>query len=163
MRKYLAGAVALFFFFPCNAQTVAAPKQNSLLFELGKNGLLYNLTFDRTFKSKRFGFRLGIGSNFGRWLEAHTVGGGVYGLVGKNRDFFEAGVDVQYLQVSEVSDDQRGLVLLYPDDAMKAVYSSVNLGFRHCGNHTLFRVGFSPGLIERHFVAGGYVGFGIRF
>jgi hypothetical protein len=94
----------------CHAQ--ATQKVNAASLELGKTGLIYNLTFDHKSPKKNFGFRLGVGSNLAKYLNAVSFGGGGYYLVGKTNNFLEFGVDLQYLIVDEVSDDQRGLIFI---------------------------------------------------
>ncbi len=147
----------------CYAQTLNEPKNNALSFELGKTGLIYNLTFDHKLKTKNVGFRLGAGSNLSKYLKFASVGVGGYYLVGKTHNFLELGLDMQYLTVDEVSDDQKGLAFVYPDYSIKTFYPSLNIGYRSYGKHTLFRIGLSPGLIKSEFVPGGYVGFGVTF
>jgi len=136
---------------------------NAVSFELGKTGLIYNLTFDHKPSRKHFGIRVGAGSNFGKYLNAISIGGGGYYLIGRENHFFELGVDLQYLVVDEVSDDQKGFAFVYPDYSVKTFYPSVNLGYRVYGKRTLFRIGFSPGLIESNVVPGGFLSFGLRF
>lgn len=145
----------------CSAQTTS--KTNAISFELGKTGIIYNLTFDHKVATKNLGFRLGIGSNFARYLNAFVVGGGGYYLVGKTNRFLELGLDLQYLNVDEVSDDQKGFAFIFPDYSIKTFYPSLNLGYRAYGKQTLFRIGFSPGIIDNDFVPGGYMSFGLRF
>ena len=147
----------------CLAQTKGQPKKNALSFELGKTGLIYNLTFDHKLKSKNIGFRFGAGSNLAKYLNAVSVGGGGYYLIGKTHHFLELGLDMQYLVIDEVSDDQKGFAFVYPDYSIKTFYPSLNTGYRSYGKHTLFRIGFSPGLIKKEFVPGGYISFGITF
>ncbi|HEX8460352.1 MAG TPA: hypothetical protein VF623_02940 [Segetibacter sp.] len=125
----------------CGAQTPGNPKLNALSFELGKTGLIYNLTFDHNVTEKNYGFRFGAGTYPARYLKAFTVGTGAYYLVGKKSHFLELGADIQYLIVDEVSDDQRGILLIYPDYSIKTLYPSLNLGYRNYGKRTLFRVG----------------------
>lgn len=145
----------------CSAQTNS--KTNAISFEFGKTGLIYNLTFDHKAAKKNFGFRLGIGSNLAKYLNAIAVGGGGYYLVGRTNRFLELGADLQYLIVDEVSDDQRGFTFIYPDYSIKTLYPSLNIGYRAYGTQTLFRIGFSPSIIDHDFVPGGYIGFGVRF
>ena len=147
----------------CNAQTTDKPKLNAITFELGKTGLIYNLNFDHKLANKNFGFRFGVGSNLAKYLNAVTVGGGGYYLAGRQNRFLELGVDIQYLIVDEVSDDQRGFSFIYPDYSIKTFYSSLNVGYRSYGKRTLFRVGVSPGLIKSEFVPGGYISYGFIF
>ena len=153
--------VLIFYSTLCFAQTTDQPKNNAISFELGKTGLIYNLTFDHKLKTKNFGFRLGAGSNLAKYLNAVTVGGGGYYLVGKTHNFLELGLDMQYLTVDEVSVDQKGFAFVYPDYSIKTFYPSLNIGYRNYGKHTLFRIGFSPSLIKSEFVPGGYIGFGV--
>jgi hypothetical protein len=145
----------------CNAQITS--KANAVSFELGKTGLIYNLTFDHKASTKNFGFRLGVGSNLAEYLNAIVVGGGGYYLVGRTNHFLELGADLQYLIVNEVSDDQRGFAFVYPDYSIKTFYPSLNIGYRTYGKQTMFRIGFSPGIIDNGFVPGGYMSFGLRF
>ena len=152
--------VAFFCVTLCNAQTRAKPT-STLSFELGKTGLIYNLNFDQRFAGKNFGFRLGAGSNFNRYLNAKVFGGGGYYLFGKQSRFLEIGLDLQYLMIDEVSDDQKGFSFIYPDYSIKTLYPSLNLGYRVYGKKTAFRAGFSPALINNDFIPGGYISFGL--
>ena len=147
----------------CFGQTKEAPGQNVLSFELGKTGLIYNLYFDHKIARRQFGFRVGAGSNFSQYLNAITVGGGGYYLAGRQSRFLELGVDMQYMNVDEVSDDQKGLSFVYPDYSIKTIYPSLNVGYRSYGKRTMFRFGVSPGLIDKEFVPGGYISYGFRF
>jgi hypothetical protein len=145
----------------CNAQTTS--KTNAVSFEIGKTGLIYNLTYDRKVATQNFGFQFGVGSNLAKYLNAIAVGGGGYYLVGQTNRFLELGADLQYLIVDKVSDDQKGFAFVYPDYSIKTFYPSLNLGYRAYGKQTLFRVGFSPGVIDNDFVPGGYISLGLRF
>ena len=153
----------LFTFAICKAQTVSNSRNNSLSLELGKTGLIYNLNFDHRFQDKDFGFRFGIGSNFAKYLQAFTTGAGGYYLVGHEINFLELGIDLSYLSVDEVSDDQKGFSLIYPNYSIKTFYASANVGYRRYGKSTLFRIGVSPGFIKNEFVPGGYISFGLTF
>jgi hypothetical protein len=145
------------------AQAASESKLNALSLEFGKTGLIYNLSFDRKLKTSHWGFRLTVGNNPARYLIANTAGGGIYRLIGTSNHFIELGAEMQYFRVIEVSDDQRGFSLLYPDFPVRALYPSVNVGYRRQGNTTLFRLGFSPGVIIGEFVPGGYLSYGFRF
>lgn len=159
--------IIIFFLFSCvsfgNAQSNTEYRDNALSFELGKTGLVYNLNFDHKFLNKDFGFRLSAGSNFVKYLNAFTAGGGVYYLFGKNKNFLETGIDLNYLSVDEVSDDQKGIAVMYPDYSINTLYTSVNIGFRKYGKACLFRIGVSPGFIKDGFVPGGYISYGFTF
>ena len=147
----------------CYGQTTDKPKINAISLELGKTGLIYNVVFDHRFKEKNFGFRVDIGSNFSRYLSLLITGAGGYYLVGKRKSFLELGVDLTYLSVDKVSDDQRGITFVYPDYTVKTLYSSLNVGYRKYSSGTLFRIGISSGFIKEGFVPGGYVSFGLAF
>lgn len=166
MKTYLAsiGAILLCVTL-CSAQTSDKPKLNAVSFELGKTGLIYNLNFDHKLATKNFGFRLGAGSNLGHYLNAISIGGGGYHLIGRTENFFELGLDIQYLIVDEVSDDQRGFasIFIYPNYSIKTLYPSLNLGYRRYGKNALFRVGFSPGIIKGELMPGGYISYGFTF
>lgn len=57
----------------CFVQTTDKPKHKALSFELGKTGLIYNLSFDHKMAAKNYGFRFGAGSNFAPYLNAITA------------------------------------------------------------------------------------------
>lgn len=166
MKTYLAsiGAILLCVTL-CNAQSSETAKPNALSLELGKTGIIYNLNYDHKLASKTFGFRIGAGSNLGKYLNVISVGAGGYHLVGSKNKFFELGLDLQYLIVDEISDDQKGFssIFIYPNYSIKTLYPSLNLGYRRYGKNTLFRVGLSPGLIKSKFIPGGYISYGFTF
>jgi hypothetical protein len=162
-RNSIVGFCFLFCLPVCTAQPRERIKNNALSLELGKTGLIYNLGFDHRFQDKNFGIRIGIGSNFAKYLSAFSTGGGAYYLTGKNNNHLELGIDISYLIVDEVSDDQKGFTLIYPDYSIKTYYTSLNIGYRKYGKRSLFRVGVSPGFIKDGFVQGGYISYGLRF
>ncbi len=164
MKQPLSIIFILFFYSTfSNAQTADTVRNNTLSLELGKTGLIFNLIFDHKFSKTNFGVRLGAGSNIGRFLTLKTVGGGAYYLAGKGNRYFELGVDIQYLIVDEVSDDQKSIPVVYPDYSVKTVYPSLNIGYRAYRKNTIFRIGFSPGLIKGDFIPGGYISYGFTF
>ena len=149
----------------CFAQTTEKPKHNALSFELGKTGLIHSLNYDHKVAGKNFGFRISVGSNFAQYLNLKTAGGGGYYLLGRQNRFLELGIDLQYLVVEEISDDQRGLadIFVYPNYSIKTLYPSLNIGYRRYGKNGLFRVGFSPGIIKSKLIPGGYISYGFTF
>ena len=164
MKTYLALMSAFFLCATlCSAQTNDKKQRNALSLELGKTGFIYNLNFDHKAASNNFGYRLGAGSNFGKYLNAISFGGGAYHLTGGKNKFFELGVDIQYLIVDEVSDDQKGFAVLsvYPNYTVSTFYPSLNLGYRRYGKNNLFRAGLSPGMIKIKLIAGGYISYGL--
>src|SRR5438876_8012166 len=149
MKPYLPAILFLFLYSSlCYAQTNDKIKNNGVSLELGKSGLIYNLTYDHRFKNKDFGFRLSAGSNLAKYLNAVTFGGGNYYLIGKGNGFLELGADLSYLSVDEESDDQKRFNFIYPDYSIKTYYASLNFDSRNYGNNTLFRTGLPPGIIE---------------
>jgi hypothetical protein len=163
MKSYLTTLLASTLYINLALGQVAPSKLNALSIEVGKTGFIYSLNYDHVFEKMNFGFRLGAGSNFSKYLNGVMLGGGAYSLFGKTKHFFELGLDLHYLEVDETSDDQKGVTLIYPDYSVKTAYLSLNLGYRWYAKNTLFRVGFSPGYLDNKFVPGGYTSFGYRF
>ena len=150
----------LLLFIVSNAQS--KPVQ-SLSVELGKNGLIVSLIYDYKFSESQFGFRAGAGSNFAKYLRAYTVTAGGYKLFGGTNSFFELGIDIQYLDIDEVSDDQKGFVLLYPNFSTQTLFTSLNLGFRKYSKKSILRAGFAPGFTKHGFLPGAYLSFGVKW
>ncbi len=150
----------LFLFTVSNAQNKSV---QSLSAELGKNGLIFNIIYDYQFSKSQFGFRTGAGSNFAKYLRAYTVTAGCYKLFGGKNNFFELGIDIQYLNIDEVSDDQKGFAFLYPDFTTKTLFTSLNLGFRKYAKKSIFRAGLAPGFTKHGFLPGAYLSFGVKW
>jgi hypothetical protein len=165
MNRYLMIIAASFFVSLCSAQKGDNPKLNAISLELGKTGFICNVTFDHKFQASRYGVRIGAGSNLSIYLNVISFGGGGYRLFGATDKFFELGLDLQYLLVHELSDDQRGFasIFVYPNYPVKTLHSSLNLGYRRYRNKSLFRIGLAPGIIGKEFVPGGYISYGVRF
>ena len=138
-------------------------KNNALSFELGKTGLIFNVSFDHKAYHNDFGYRIHAGSNFNKYLKLSTVGCGGYYLIGPGKSSCELGIDLNYLSVTEVSDDQKTFSFVYPDYPVKTFYGSMNIGYRNYGKNTLFRMGISPGVIKNDFLFGGYISLGFRW
>ena len=166
MKTYLTSIGAILFCVTfCRGQTSGKPKLNAASLELGKTGLIYNLYFDHRLATRNVGFRLGAGSNLGKYINLISVGGGGYHLMGKTKNFFELGLDFQYQVVDEISDDQRVAadIFIFPNYPVKTLCPSLNVGYRLYGERTLFRVGFSPGVIKSKLIPGGYISYGFTF
>ncbi len=148
------------FLFLLSATGTAGQSHQAIYTELGKNGIIIHAGYDQQFISNHTGFRVGIGSNFDRYLKAYAITAGVYKLAGRKYHFFETGLDLQYLNIQENSDDQRGFGFIYPDYTVAAFYPSLNLGYRYSGQKFLFRAGCSPGIIKKEFIPGAYFTFG---
>ncbi len=132
----------------------------SLSVELGKNGVVINIIYDHQFAPTGFGLRVGAGSNFAKYLRAYTATAGGYKLFGASNSLFELGVDIQYLDIDEVSDDQKGFTLVYPDFSTQTFFTSLNLGLRKYFKKGVFRIGIAPGLTKHGFLPGAYLSFG---
>jgi hypothetical protein len=164
MKIPLTATIAIFLCTTiCKAQNPITYKSNAISIELGKTGLIYGLSYDHKFKAKNFGVRASAGIFTSEYLDASSFGAGGYYLFGKTNRFFELGMELQYINVDETSDDQKSVPLVYPDYTVKTFYPSLNLGYRRYGEKTLFRIGLSPNLIKSEFVLGGYVSFGLTF
>jgi hypothetical protein len=163
MKPYSIIIILLFCSVLCNAQTPNKIKNNALSLEVGKTGLIYNLTYDHKLRNKNFGFRVIAGSNLAKYLQAYMVGAGSYYLIGKQSSFLELGADLNYLSIDEVSDDQRGFTIIYPNYSINTYYVSANFGFRIYGKSSLFRAGLSPGFAKNGFMPGAYISFGVTF
>lgn len=133
----------------------------SISFEIGKTGAIFNLTYDQKFS--KFGFRIGAGSNFNKYLKAITFGGGGYYLLGKNNNFFELGTELNYLAAEEFSDDQKSFIWMWPGYDTKTFLANINLGYRMYSAKTLIRIGVSPCITKDQFIPGGYISFGLIF
>ncbi len=118
------------------------PNLKHYLLRWVKPGLFLIHYYDQKFS--KFGFRIGAGSNFSKYLNAKTLGGGVYYLIGKQKNFFETGAELNYLVIDEISDDQGGFSFVYPDYSIKTFLANVNLGYRAYFGKILFRIGISP-------------------
>jgi hypothetical protein len=147
----------------CFGQQKTNSKNNALSVELGKVGLIYNAVFTHTIKNKNYGYKINAGTNFSNYQKLLQAGGGAFYVKGKKNNFVELGLDLNYLNYNEVSNDQRGFNLLLLKKYTKTLYSNVNLGYQYSNNNNLFRVGISPGVMNTGFVVGGYVSFGIKF
>ncbi len=158
--KLILSLTFVLIFSVINGQNI--PVQ-SLSAELGKNGLIFNVIYDYQFSNSQFGFRMGAGSNFAKYLRAYTATTGGYKLFGKRNNFFELGVDIQYLHIDEVSDDQKGFVLLYPDFSTQTLFPSLNIGFRKHFRKSMFRAGIAPGFTKHGFLPGAYLSFGLKW
>jgi hypothetical protein len=135
----------------------------SLNVGLGNNGIVVNLYYDQTLKTKNYGFRIGAGSNFAKYLKEITGSAGFYYLFGRNGNFFETGLDAGYLSIEENSQDQKGFTFLMPDKAVNSFYGSIDLGYRLVGHKFIFRIGAAPGFIKNDFIPGAYSSIGIIF
>ncbi|HEX7844995.1 MAG TPA: hypothetical protein VF476_04280 [Chitinophagaceae bacterium] len=142
----------------------ARPMKYALSVEVGKTGLLYSVVFDNTLKDPRYGIKAGMGGNFGNYTEAIMGQVGAYRLFGKQDHYFETGIDLHYLSIDIVSEDQSGVSsLIYPDHTTRTVYITLNCGYRVKAGKILFRIGAAPGFTKEEFIPGGYISCGIRF
>jgi hypothetical protein len=145
-----------------SGQEISEVKNNSISLQLGKTGTILNLRFDHKLTNKKITYNFSAGSNFAKYLTARSVGAGGSYLFGKRKSFLETGVDISYLIVDEVSDDQ-GIALVFPNYSIKTFYVSLDIGYRKYTKGGLFRIGVSPGLFKNGFLPGGYVSYGFTF
>lgn len=140
-----------------------APKY-SLSVELGKSGLIYSVVFDNALKDRRYGLRGGFGGNFGKYTEVIMAQVGAYRLFGTKSNFFETGIDLHYLSIDIVSDDQVGISsFVYPDYTTQTYYVTFNAGYRARMGKFLFRAGAAPGFTKDEFIPGAYISAGVCF
>jgi hypothetical protein len=164
MKQHLTIVFFLIFHLAVsNAQTKGKLNNNASYLEVGKTGLILNLCFDHKIPDKNLGIRFNIGSNFAKYLSAFSTGVGGYYLFGQTQKHFELGMDLNYFRVDEVSNDQRGLTLIYPNYSIKTLLTSMNIGYRVYGSKSIFRAGLSPILIKNSFLVGGYISYGLTF
>ncbi|OSZ73709.1 hypothetical protein CAP36_17030 [Chitinophagaceae bacterium IBVUCB2] len=88
-KQIILSCFGVFCLSICNAQTSDSSKYSALSFELGKTGLIYNISFDRKFSGKNRGYRINMGSNFAKYLSAFSTGIGGYYLLGQKKKYFE--------------------------------------------------------------------------
>lgn len=157
-----------------SAQNNNRTRNNALSFEIGKSGLILNASFDHRFGAKPFGARLSAGHNVGSSTSFAIIEPGFYWLFGKSKRYLELGANIGYMSINDnipeggQGDDQIGFGdligdLVYPNEDMRSLYTSVNIGYRSYSNKALFRIGVSPGIAGGKFIPGGYVSIGARF
>lgn len=138
--------------------------RNVVALEIGKTGLIYNLVFDNRLKGSLYGFRLGLGSNFGKYIWAFTAQLGMYRLFGNKNRFFEAGIDIHYMDIREDSEDQFNVSsFVFPNKTTTTYFISINSGYRVYFRKSVFRIGVAPGFTKDEFIPGGYISFGFGF
>lgn len=139
------------------------PAVHALYIELGKNGIVANIYYDHKLSGTNFGFRVGLGSNFAKYLSETTGSIGGYYLVGGKTHYLETGVDAGYLSIHEISDDQRGFTFIVPYENTNSFYATFNAGYRVVGKHMIFRLGVAPGIIKNDIIPGAYISIGAVF
>lgn len=145
------------------SKVTSAPKY-SISVELGKSGFIYSVVFDNALKDRRYGLRGGFGGNPGKYTEVIMAQVGAYRVFGKKSNFFETGIDLHYLSIDIVSDDQVGISsFVYPDYTTKTYYVTFNAGYRARMGKFLFRVGAAPGFTKDEFIPGAYISAGVLF
>lgn len=156
-KKY----ITIFFFAFIQTQVIGQNNTKTIIAEVGKNGLVFNLLYDHLFDQKKWGFHAGggttlINTNF----ELRTATVGLFKLIGKKQNFLELGLDAQYHYAYEYADDVKGVTLVAPVFTYEGVYCFAVIGYRHFTERRLFRIGFSPGVVEKEFIPGAYIGYG---
>lgn len=156
----------LFSFLLVNQLHSQSKKANhSAGLEVGKLGLLLNLMYDCQFEKTKVGIRAIAGKNFERYLNVYQAGAGAYYLLGNKKNHLETGLDFFYFYADEVSDDQMRFINPFPVRNASTLYTSGNVGYRHSGAKTIFRIGISQGYMHalKNYYTGGYLSFAIRF
>jgi len=156
-RKY----ITLIFFALVQVQTIGQNNTKTIVVEFGKNGLVFNLLYDHLFDQKKWGFHVGggttlINTNF----ELRSATAGLFKLIGKKQNFLELGLDAQYHFAYEYANDVKGVTLVAPVFTYEGIYCFAVIGYRHFTERRLFRIGFSPGVVEQEFIPGVYMGYG---
>jgi len=156
-KKYFT----IIFFAFVQLQAIGQNNTKTIIVEFGKNGLVFNLLYDQVFDQKKIGFHVGggttlINTNF----ELRTATVGLFKLIGKKQNFLELGLDAQYHFASEYANDVKGVTLVAPVYTYEGVYCFAVIGYRHFTERRLFRIGFSPGVVETEFIPGAYIGYG---
>ena len=153
--------ITIIFFSFIQAQAIGQNNTKTIIVEIGKNGLVFNLLYDHLFDQKKWGFHGGggttlINTNF----ELRTATVGLFKLIGKKQNFLELGLDAQYHYAYEYADDVKGATLVAPVFTYEGVYCFAVIGYRHFTERGLFRMGFSPGVVEKELIPGAYIGYG---
>jgi hypothetical protein len=163
MYKLFISIFLSILFFASKAQSVKNTSHHTVGIEAGKLGAVFHLIYDYRFKNLKWGLRANAGTNFGKYLDVFQTGAGAYYLLGKKNDHLELGLDVNYFYADEISDDQRPGISLIPVRNASTMFTSGNLGYRHYGKRTVFRVGVSQGYIHsvKNYYTGAYLSFGI--
>ncbi|MBX9782487.1 MAG: hypothetical protein K2X48_04250 [Chitinophagaceae bacterium] len=161
--------ILIIVFWGCISVTFAQSSKNAdhhaLGLEAGKLGLVFHIIYDYRFKKLNWGLRANAGKNFEKYLEVYQAGAGAYYLLGKKNDHLETGLDLNYFYADEISDDQRSGLTIFPVRNANTLFTSGNLGYRHYGARTVFRIGVSKGYIHsvQNFYTGAYISFGFTF
>jgi hypothetical protein len=165
MRRLFISIFLAVLFFASKAQAVKNTSRYAVGIEAGKLGAVFHLIYDYRVKSLQWGMRANAGRNFGKYLDVFQTGAGAYYLLGKKNNHLEMGLDVNYFYADEISDDQRPGISLIPVRNASTIFTSGNLGYRHYGVRTVFRVGVSQGYIHsvKNYYTGAYLGFGFTF
>ena len=134
----------------------------TIIGELGKNGLVFNLHYDHYFFKSHFGFHAGGGTTiFNRRFELRTLTAGFYFLIGKKNEFYDLGFEFQYHYADRHEDDVRGFIFVDPPDTYEGVFPFLTAGYRRYSKKGVLRLGFAEGYIRKEFITGAYVGYGI--
>lgn len=134
----------------------------TIIGELGKNGLIPNLLYDHYFFKQHFGFHAGVGSTlFNKYFELRTATIGFYFLIGKKREFYDLGLELQYHYADNHAGDANRFILGSPIDSYKGVFPFLTVGYRRYSNKGVLRMGLAEGLINEEYIPGAYLGYGI--
>ena len=154
------------FFFNINSvlaqNRIESPKFNIISFQIGKQGILFNINYDHKFQNKNWGYKVETGTSFTKDFRVNTFAFGNYILKGQNTNFLELGLDINYLYSYISQDDVSGSGLTFFYDDYNTLYPNLNIGYRKYYKRGMFRLGFAPGYLRDRFLYGGYVSIGIK-
>ena len=144
------------------SQDTVQSNMRTLIAEFGKNGLILNVLYDQYFFKSHFGFHAGAGTTiFNRRSELRSLTAGFYFLIGRKNEFYDLGMELQFHDAYIHADDVRGFYLFDPAETYRGVFPVLTVGYRSYSHKGVLRLGFAEGLINRIFVTGVYVGYGI--
>ena len=145
----------------CQHDTVQR-NTKTLIGEIGKNGLVFNVLYDHYFYKEHFGLHGGAGTMiFSRLFELRTVTAGFYFLIGKKNEFYDLGFELQYHYTDLHADDVKGFIFADPSVSYEGVFPFLTTGYRRYSKKGVFRIGLAEGIIKGEFIIGAYVGYGI--
>ncbi len=140
-----------------------SPKFNVVSFQIGKQGILFNVNYDHKFQNKNWGYKLETSANLFKGFQLNTFSIGSYILKGNSIKNLELGFDINYLYTWTSQDDVKGAnVTFFPEENFNTLYPNLNIGYRKYYQKGMFRVGFAPGYFRDRFLYDGYISIGIK-
>lgn len=143
--------------------TTSSIKQNQLYIELGGNGMIYSINYERSL-SENFTFRGGFGITpgliFAEGTFLHIPVTASY-LIGGVSSKFETGLGVTYFAGTDIE------VFGLPSDDQSLIFLAGIVGYRYISpGGFVFRIAFTPfynSQAEPNFIPSGGLSFGFMF